>query len=239
MNSVSKAPALILAIGIAVGLAALGSLLGSSALRFKEYERTVTVKGLSEQEHPADIVLWPIQFTAADNDLGKLYDRLEADSARIREFLIEHEIEGSEITVSPPSITDKLAQQYGGGGAISLRYTALQTITVYSPHVDRVRGSISDLARLGKAGIVFTGGNYDSQTQYIFTRLSEIKPAMVEEATHKARSVAEKFAKDSQSQLGKIKRANQGQFSITSRDGNTPHIKKVRIVSTIEYYLSD
>lgn len=239
MNSISKAHALILAVGIAIGLAALGYLLGSSALRYKEYERTVTVKGLSEQEHPADIVLWPIQFTAADNDLGKLYERLGADSGRVREFLIEHKIDDSEITVSPPSVTDKLAQQYGGGGAISLRYTALQTITVYSKNVDRVRESISDLARLGKAGIIFTGGDYDSQTQYIFTRLNEIKPAMVEEATHKARSVAEKFAKDSQSRLGKIKRANQGQFSINSRDRNTPHIKKVRIVSTIEYYLSD
>jgi hypothetical protein len=62
---------------------------------------------------------------------------------------------------------------------------------------------------------------------------------MVEEATTKARKVAEKFAKDSNSKLGKIKRATQGQFSINNRDKNNPHIKKIRVVSTIEYYLSD
>jgi hypothetical protein len=62
---------------------------------------------------------------------------------------------------------------------------------------------------------------------------------MVEEATTKARKVAEKFAKDSNGKLGKIKRATQGQFSINNRDKNNPHIKKIRVVSTIEYYLSD
>jgi hypothetical protein len=98
---------------------------------------------------------------------------------------------------------------------------------------------MGSLSELGKKGIVFTGGNYQFQTEYIFTRLNEIKPEMIEEATRKAREVAEKFAMDSQSTLGKIKRASQGQFSISDRDKNNPHIKKVRVVSTVEYYLSD
>ncbi len=95
------------------------------------------------------------------------------------------------------------------------------------------------LSKLGKQGIVFTAGNYQTQTEYIFTRLNEVKPEMIEEATRKAREVAQKFASDSQSALGKIKRASQGQFSILPRDKNNPHIKKIRVVSTIEYYLSD
>jgi hypothetical protein len=98
---------------------------------------------------------------------------------------------------------------------------------------------MSSLSELGKKGIVFTGGNYESQTEYIFNRLNDIKPEMIEEATRKAREVAQKFAGDSQSTLGKIKRASQGQFSIKSRDKNNPHIKRIRVVSTVEYYLSD
>ncbi len=62
---------------------------------------------------------------------------------------------------------------------------------------------------------------------------------MVEESTRQAREVALKFANDSDSALGKIKQARQGQFTITNRDKNNPHLKKVRVVSTIEYYLSD
>jgi hypothetical protein len=92
---------------------------------------------------------------------------------------------------------------------------------------------------LGKKGIVFTGVNYDSQSEYLFTRLNDVKPEMIEAATQKARHVAEKFAYNSDSQLGKTKKASQGQFSIDARDRNNPHIKKVRVVTTVEYYLSD
>lgn len=98
---------------------------------------------------------------------------------------------------------------------------------------------MNKLAALGKKGIAFTGHSYQNSTEYLFTRLNEIKPIMVEEATTKAREVAEKFAKDSNSKLGKIKKAAQGQFSINNRDKNNPHIKKIRVVSTLEYYLSD
>ena len=98
---------------------------------------------------------------------------------------------------------------------------------------------MGSLSELGKKGIAFSNTNYQSQTEYIFSRLNEVKPEMIEEATRKAREVAEKFASDSQSTLGKIKRASQGQFSISARDKNNPQIKKVRVVSTVEYYLSD
>ena len=69
--------------------------------------------------------------------------------------------------------------------------------------------------------------------------MNELKPVMIEEATKNARAVAEKFARDSNSKLGKIKSASQGEFSIEDRDINTPYIKQVRVVSTVEYYLSD
>ncbi|WP_131811768.1 SIMPL domain-containing protein, partial [Paraglaciecola hydrolytica] len=140
---------------------------------------------------------------------------------------------------TPPAITDKLAQQYGGDMNAKFRYTGVQTITVYSSDVDKVRKVMSSLSSLGKEGIVFIGDNYQAQVEYLFNQLNEVKPAMIEEATNKAREVALKFASDSNSRLGKIKQASQGQFSITDRDKNNPHIKLVRVVSTVEYYLAD
>jgi len=231
--------ALVLGVFILLGLAALGYLLGNAAIRFKEFERSVTVKGLSEQEYPADVVIWPIQFTLAGNELAALYATLEENTTRIRSFLQEAGINAREVTVSAPVVTDKSAQSYGGAQQPEFRYSALQTVTVYSEDVDRVRGAMSRLVDLGKQGIALTGGDYQNQTEYLFTRLNEIKPAMIEEATGNAREVARKFAQDSNSRLGKIKRASQGQFAITPRDRNNPHIKKVRVVSTVEYYLSD
>jgi len=235
----NKSSALVLGIFLFLGLTMLGYLLGNAAIKFKEYERIVTVKGLSEREYNADIVIWPIQFTAVGNNLGDLYISIENNTENIKRFLEKNGINQAEISFTTPSITDKSAQQYGNQTRAEFRYTAIQTVTVYSKHIKAVRKVMGALSELGKQGIVFTGGNYQSQTEYIFTRLNEIKPGMIEEATRKAREVAEKFASDSKSTLGKIRKASQGQFSIRARDKNNPHIKKVRVVSTVTYYLSD
>ena len=231
--------AFILGLVLACGLVAAGYVLGRSALAYREYERTVTVKGLSEREYPADVIIWPIRFTAADNDLGALYGTLERHASVIAEFLNARGIPSTAVSAAPPAVTDKLAQQYGGNERAELRYTATQTVTVYSPEVDTVRGAMLDLVALGKQGIALAGESYEAQPEYLFTRLNEVKPDMIEEATRQAREVAAKFAADSASTLGKIKQASQGQFSIEGRDKNNQHIKKVRVVSTIEYYLSD
>jgi len=92
---------------------------------------------------------------------------------------------------------------------------------------------------LGKMGVAVSGESYEAKTEFIFSGLNALKPVMIEEATNNARAVAEKFASDSKSRLGKIKSASQGQFTIENRDSNTPYIKKVRVVSTLEYYLAD
>lgn len=238
MRDMDLKSAFVLGLSILVGLALLGYFIGSSAIRFKELDRTVTVKGLSEKEYPADIVLWPIQFSATNNDLTRLYESIEKDANQIVEFLKANGFEEGEINKSPPGIMDKLAQGYEKS-RIEFRYSARQTITVYSKKIKAVRSTMNNIAELGKKGVVLAAAGYQNTTEYLFTRLNEIKPAMVEEATTKAREVAEKFAKDSNSKLGKIKKARQGQFSISNRDKNNPHIKKIRVVSTLEYYLSD
>lgn len=230
---------LVLGICFIVGCGVLAVTLKQAALEVKSFERTVNVKGLSEREYPADVVIWPIQFNAASNDLSALYQQMEVHAKKISTFLVARGIDRTELTVSAPTITDKSAQQYGAAARAEFRYAALQTVTVYSTAINRVRELQTELSVLGKQGIVFTGGDYNTQTEYLFTRLNDVKPEMIEEATRKAREVAQKFAKDSDSQLGKIRRASQGQFSISARDRNNPHIKKVRVVSTVEYYLSD
>ncbi len=229
----------LLAIGIFLGLTVLGYLLGDAAVRVKEYERTVTVKGLSEREVPADVVIWPIAFTAAANDLGQLYLDLEKSVRTVTTYLVNQGIEEPEVSVSPPAVTDKSAQQWVGGERAEFRYTATQVVTVYSVSIGKVREAMEDLVELGKRGIAFTANSHQHLTEYQFNGLNGIKPAMIEEATVNARAVAEKFARDSGSKVARIRRASQGQFSITDRDRNNPHIKTVRVVSTIEYYLAD
>ncbi len=239
MQTNNRTSSLILGLSLIIGLAILGYLLAQAAIQFKQLDRSVTVKGLSEREFKADVVIWPIQFSAASNDLEELYAVLENNTEQIRQFLSSKGFTAQEITASSPAITDKSAQQYGNNVGAEYRYTANQTVTVYSENIDLARELMSSLSELGRKGIVITSGDYLGMTEYLFTRLNEIKPDMIEEATRKAREVAEKFASDSDSSLGKIKRASQGQFSIRPRDKNNPHIQQVRVVSTISYYLSD
>jgi hypothetical protein len=239
MEQNNKINFFILGFFIFLGLSTLGYLLSSAFLEYRQYERSVKVKGLSEKEFPADIVIWPIQFSVASNNLENLYNSIDKNNLKIEEFLTKNGIKNSEISMSSPSIIDKSANQYGDSKKPEFRYNATATVTVYSKNIQGIREVQNSLSELGKQGIVFMGNSYENRTEYLFTRLNEVKPQMIQEATKKAREVAQKFALDSDSKLGKIKRASQGQFSISQRDKNNPHIKKVRVVSTIEYYLSD
>jgi hypothetical protein len=231
--------ALVLGALLCVGLLGLGTLLADGFLRAKSLERTVTVKGLSEREVPADVAIWPIKFSEAGDDLGALYAAVERNNDRVSAFLESRGFAPGDISTSAPAIVDREAQGYGRGEGPRFRYTATSTLTVYSRDVDRVRETLNDLVELGKQGLAISGQDYEARTQFLFTGLNALKPEMIEEATRNAREVASRFAQDSESTLGKIRSASQGQFSIEDRDSNTPHVKRVRVVSTVEYYLSD
>jgi uncharacterized protein len=230
---------IIIGISILLGLFILGYFLTTSVKTFKGYERTVTVRGLAEQEHMADVVIWPIQFTLASNSQEEIYQLLEENAAKVADFLSDHGINEQEVSIDLPVVTDRSAQRWGGDTSGQYRYVASQAVTVYSGDVEGVRSVMRNVSELGKQGVIISGDDYQFRTEYMFTRLNDIKPEMIEAATIEARKVAEKFAEDSDSRLGKIKTASQGQFTISDRDTNNPHIKNVRVVSTIVYYLTD
>lgn len=223
-------------------LASLAIIISASilGLSFKNRaeERFVTVRGLSEREVEADVVIWPITFAEANNDLIKLYATIEEKSNLICRFLVEHGISMDEITLSPPAVVDSEAQGYHSQPG-SPRYRATATVNVYTNKIDEVKKARMNIIELGKQGVAISGENWGNQIQFLFTGLQEIKPEMVEEATRDARNAAEKFAHDSDSRLGNIRRATQGVFTINDRDQNTPHIKNVRVVNRVEYYLVD
>lgn len=238
MNNSYRTESIVLGILLFLGLATLGYFISKAAYQVKSADRVVTVKGLAEKEVKADIAIWPISFKETGNDLLTLNSAIENKSRIIVEFLKKRGFEETDITVAPPQLKDLDADQYYNQKTNRFRYIAKSTITVYSKNVDLVRQSISNLDALIKQGIALSS-DYEDQSQYLYTNLNEIKPEMIEQATKNARKSAEKFAEDSGSNLGKIKRAWQGQFSISNRDSNTPYIKKVRVVSTLEYFLVD
>ena len=227
------------AIILSIGLLLLGVFIERGFSEFAGRDRSVNVKGLAEMEVPADKVTWPLVYKSLGNDLNALYEEIKRSNRTITEFLKEKGLTDKEISINAPVIVDMKAERYGNNQDSPYRYNVTTVITVTSNKVDLVRGLITEQGELLKRGIAITTGDYQYNIQYEYTGLNTIKPQIIEEATKNARQAAEKFAKDSESTLGKIRHANQGQFSISDRDPNTPHIKKVRVVTTIDYSLED
>ena len=223
---------------IALGFLLLGVMINNGINDFKNKDRVVSVKGLAEMEVPADKVIWPLMYKDLGNDPAALYTNMATKNKAIVEFLKLNGITEAEISIAPPEIIDMQAERYNTNPP-PYRYNATSVITVISKNVDKVRKLMSEQGELLKQGIAISGGDYRYNVSFEFTELNAIKPQMIEEATKNARAAAEKFAKDSDSSLGKIRDASQGQFTISDRDANTPYIKSVRVVTTVNYYLKN
>ena len=224
-------------VAVCIGLVIAGAMLPAAVGKFRAADRTVSVKGLCEREVPADKVIWPIQYKSIGNDLTTVISDLEKKNLAIVEFLKQGGVPEEEITTSRPSISDKYAMEYGNADR-QFRYVATSTVTVCSLDVEKVLGLMKEQNKLLRLGIV-PQDSWGNTAVFSFEGLNDIKPEMIQEATKNAREVAQKFAADSDSKLGKIRSANQGTFSIVDRDMNTPQIKKVRVVTNVVYYLNN
>ena len=225
-------------LAVMLGLIIMGSMLPRAVEKFRSYDRTVNVKGLCEKEVKADKVIWPVVYKVMADDIQSVYDQTDGNNAVIISFLEKGGIEASEITVSVPQISDKYANEYGSNDR-AYRYIATNVITVCTDNVDAVLALMSHQSDLLRKGIVTGGNSWENPVEFKYEGLNDIKPEMIEEATKNAREAAYKFATDSDSRLGKIKTASQGTFTIENRDSNTPYIKKVRVVTSVVYYLDN
>ncbi len=220
----------------AVGMIIMGMSIAKGIVDFKDRDRTVVVKGLSEREMKADKVTWSLTYKEIGNDPAVMYNLLEQKNAKVVAFLKSAGVSDKEISINPAVISDRQADNYGNE-IMNYRYKASSVITVTSTDIDKVRKLMRRQAELMKQGIAIVSDEYSSNVRYEFTGLNKIKQDMVEEATKNAQATAEQFATDTKSDLGDIRSAQQGQFSIEDRDSNTPYIKKIRVVNTMTYSL--
>ena len=226
---------------LALGVLGAGFLVGRGFERGRSADRYVTVKGLAETFVSADLAVWPLRTTATGNELGEVQGQIDAGLATITGFLREQGIAAEAIQPQRVEVTDLLAQPYRPEGVGENRFILAQTVIVRTEQVALVAQLNQQTGELIRRGVVLvdTGG-----PTYLFTRLNEIKPELLAEATRNARAAAAQFAADSGSEIAEIRRAWQGLFEILARDP-APNLfepnqldKKVRVVSTIEYRLS-
>lgn len=221
-------------LGVCIVLAAfvLGLMLVWTVRTLKSFDDTVTVRGLCEREVPADRVVLRISYTAQNNSLVDLRNTVESNDRAIIELIKKAGIKDDEIKYTTASFNDRYEDYYVSEN-LKFRYNAHQTINVFSSNMDAVRKLQNTIdADLLKQDIISS-----TYASYEYNGLNDIKPSMIAESLDKARESAEEFAKNSHSKIGKMRTASQGYFEIEDLDENTPQIKKIRVVTTVEYYL--
>lgn len=223
-----------LKIGISIVMAAV--ILAVGLANIITPERSVSVRGLAEREVDADLAVWNMSFSMGENSLESMQRSILEKTEVIKKYLIKHGLEESDFTVKPAAITDNSLNSYMDQTKITYKFVAQQTILVRSGKIEAVKSAYADSLELVSAGIAVSQ-DYDSKVSYEFTKLNDIKPEMIAEATKNARTAAEQFAHDSNSKVGKIKKATQGLFTIEDAAVGLEDKKSVRVVNTVEYLL--
>jgi len=231
INKIALAGAVVLAGGMVVG----GYLLGDGLRRAHAAERSVTVRGLAERDVTADLATWTIAYSATGTQLPTVRGEIEQNTGALRDYFRSLGFPDDALTATGAGVN-----QYMNNGVNTITIT--QRMQLRTTDIPRAQKAVASQFDLVRRGVTLQEG---SGMSYSFTKLNDIKPPMVAEATKDARKAAEQFAQDSGTAVGGIKSATQGYFSIEARDGeqsggygaaDTP-FKKVRVVTTVDFYL--
>jgi len=233
---------IIAALLIALGLLGAGWFAAHGMSRLKTQDPFVTVKGSAEKIVNADLVVWPLPHTVGGNDLAGVQTQLDANTEVIKSFFATAGFTPEEIVISPPRLEDRWSYAYGDNRPPE-RYRYSTTVTLRTAKVPQALAALRKSGDLVARGVMLGGSGGEGEggggPDFDYTQLNTIKPALIAEATANARKSAEQFAKDSGARIGGIRSANQGVIDISNRDQGSPQVKKVRVVTTVEYFLKD
>ena len=220
-------------ISVVILLAAL--IVAGGMSQIARQQRPVTERGLAERDVPADMAIYPLTFSVGSNDLSQLQADILAKIEIVKAYLQEKGLSEADYTIKSADITDNSVNPWLTEKG-RYTYLAKQVILVRSSNVEAVMAAQASSLDLAGKGIAVSQ-DYDSMISFEFTKLNDIKPEMIAEATQNAREVAEQFARDSHSKVGKISQATQGYFTIENAAQGLEQVKHVRVVTSIVYLL--
>ncbi len=229
----------ILGLFLAIGLLGGGYFVSTTLYKSHVGINTASVKGLAEREVKSDLAVWNIYFSSQAADLQSAYKAGESSRDTVKKFMLDRGFDESEMRFTLSADTREFREK---GILRDRTYVVSVNAEVRSENVDRIEATHRDTSELIGKGILIS----NSPPQYLYTKLNDIKPELLQEATRNARLAASQFAEDAGAKVGTIRSANQGAFSIASRDGGatygedrTSMFKKVRVVTTISFFLDN
>ncbi len=230
---------------VGLGVAAGGLLAGQSLVESRLGFRVVTVKGLSEREVKANLGFWPIRFVTTGPTLEDARAQLENSEKAVKGFLAGNGFTDQDMSVQNIQVEDRMAGYNAQGTPAESRFVLTEDFLVRSTEVDKLQASARMIGDLLKSGVVFSADAYNAGPSFVFTQVNDLKGEMLTEATRRAKEAADKFASESGARVGDIQSANQGIIEISPAieiPNDRPEkqvMKKVRVVTTITYFLKD
>ena len=186
----------LLASGHVVG----GYLMGDGLVRMKQSDRAVTVRGLAERDVTADLATWTIAYSAAAGDLQSAQAKADTDTRAIRSFFTSLGFDAEAIQPTGANVTQNTNEGL-------TTFTVKQRMSLRTTDIKKAEAAVKRQFDIVKSGVQIEEG---SGMSYTFTKLNNLKPAMIAQATKDARKSAEQFAQDSGTGVGSIKSATQG-----------------------------
>src|SRR5262249_32912543 len=241
MTEVTKSPFVLGAVLLAGGFAAAGYFVSETLYKAKVALNTAEVKGLAERRVEADRAYWNIQYTvtgANKSEIPKLYEQSAADQKRITALLLESGFEDGEIA---PGVIDYEQREFRDENQklVEVKHVLTGAVEIQTTKVQLVAKVRSKMNELIAQGLDIR----NNPPAYYFTKLNDIKPEMLKEATTNARIAANEFAANAGVKVGGIREAQQGSFIVTDVGedyGDRKKIEKdVRVVTNVVFYLTD
>lgn len=238
-------PIILLVVGglLSYAVLTLSQKLHDGLTHFRSFDRVITVKGLAVKDVEADLAVWSITFNVTEDTLAAAQANLSSNDKIVRDYFAENGIGSDKIRLQNINVVDRMAQVYNSSPNDSPRFIISETLVARTNDVAAMVKASQNISDLIKSGVTLgdPSGGGNTVPQYLFTKINDIKPELIAEATKNARKSAEQFAKDAGQEVGSIRTANQGYIQIEARDpgvneSETPQ-KSVRVVTTIDYLL--
>jgi len=237
----TKLNMIVSALLLSIGIALAGYFVSNTLYNSKVALNTAEVKGLAERRVEADKAYWSIHYTVTGNnksEIPKLYEQSDSDQKKIVSLLKSSGFSETEII---PGVINYVKKEFRDEDQklVDEKHSLIGEIEVQTSKVKLVSEGRSKLNTLVAQGLDL---NNNSPT-YHFTKLNEIKPAMLKEATKNARLAANEFATNAGVKVGGIRSARQGGFVIRDVGQNYGDTKKmekdVRVVTNVTFFLTD
>lgn len=226
---------------LAAGVALAGYFISQTLYNSKVALNTADVKGLAERKVEADRAYWSIKYTVSGqkkSEIPALYEKSELDQQKIISMLLDSGFDKNEVV---PGVINYIREDFRDENQklVEEKHFLVGEIEVQTSKVKLVSGVRTKLNKLIADGLDVT----NNAPAYHFTKLNDIKPDMLKEATKNARLAANEFATNAGVKVGGIRSARQGGFIIRDEGkdyGDTKKIEKsVRVVTNVTFFLTD